>query len=191
MAHRFNPDRLAQLDNPLRRLLLPARRTLEHLGVMKGDIVIDVGAGSGYFSIPASETVGDEGEVFAVDIQSEAIAIIERKRIEKSRANLHTVLSSETGLGLQDGIATLAFMYTVLHEVEDKAAMLRDLYRALKSGGRIAIVEFGKGALFGPPSSERISEKSMIALLGGAGFKKASIKGWGPSHYAATAVKES
>ena len=37
MAHRFNPDKLAQLDNPLRRLLLPPKGTLERLGIVKGD----------------------------------------------------------------------------------------------------------------------------------------------------------
>jgi ubiquinone/menaquinone biosynthesis C-methylase UbiE len=189
MAHRFNPDKLAQLDNPLRRLLMPPRGTLERLGVVKGDIVIDVGAGSGYLSLPASEMVGSEGQVFAVDIQSEAIAIIERKRVERGRENLHVVLSSEETLGLPDGVGSLGFMYTVLHEVEDKATMLRNLYRALKGGGRIAIVEFGKGAVFGPPSSERISEAEMLSLLGKAGFRKAVTKKWSSSHYIATAIK--
>jgi uncharacterized protein with PhoU and TrkA domain len=67
--------------------------------------------------------------------------------------------------------------------------MLRNLYRALKDGGRIAIVEFGKGAVFGPPSSERINEEEMLVLLGEAGFSKATIKKWSRSHYIATAVK--
>jgi ubiquinone/menaquinone biosynthesis C-methylase UbiE len=189
MAHRFNPDKLAQLDNPLRRLLMPPKGTLERLGVVKGDTVIDVGAGSGYFALPASEIVGSQGEVFAVDIQSEAIAIIERKRVERERKNLHTVLSNEESLGLADGVGSLAFMYTVLHEVEDKATMLRNLYRALRTGGRIAIVEFGRGAVFGPPSSERIGEEEMLDLLGEAGFSKAAIKKWSSSHYIATAIK--
>jgi ubiquinone/menaquinone biosynthesis C-methylase UbiE len=168
---------------------MPPQGTLERLGVVKGDVVIDVGAGSGYFSISASEMVGSEGQVFAVDIQSEAIAIIERKRAEMDRKNLHAILSSEDSLGLPDGIGTLAFMYTVLHEVEDKAAMLRNLHRALKSGGRIAIVEFGEGAIFGPPSSERISEAEMLGLLEEAGFSKGAIKKRSLSHYIAMAIK--
>jgi len=189
MAHRFNPNKLAHLDNPLRRFLMPPKGSLKRLGVVKGDTVIDIGAGSGYFSLPASEMVGSEGEVFAVDIQPEAISIIERKRIAGGRQNLRVVLSSDESLGLPDGIGTLAFMYTVLHEVDDKATMLCNLYRVLKPGGRIAIVEFGKSAIFGPPSSERIGEEEMLALLGKAGFLEAVLKKWSMSHYIAMAIK--
>lgn len=189
MAHRFDPSKLERLDNPLRRLLMPPKGTLERLGVVKGDTVIDIGAGSGYFSLPASEMVGSEGEVFAVDIQPEAIAIIEGKRMAEGRENLHAVLSSDESLGLPDGIGTLAFMYTVLHEVDDKVAMLRNLYRVLKPGGRIAIVEFGGGAVFGPPSSVRIGEEETLALLREAGFSEAVSRRWSMSRYVAMAIK--
>jgi len=168
---------------------MPPKGALRRLGVERGDRVIDVGAGSGYFALPASEMVGEEGEVFAVDIQSAAVALIERKRAASGRDNLHAILSTEEGLGLSDGVGSLALMYTVLHEVEDKARMLRDLHRALKPGGRIAIIEFLKGAAFGPPSSERIGEGEIIALLGEAGFSKPSVRRWSAAHYLATAVK--
>jgi FkbM family methyltransferase len=73
---------------------MPSKRTLKRFGVAKGDIVIDVGAGSGYFSLPAAEMVGAEGEVFAIDIQPEAITLIERKCLERGRKNLRAILSS-------------------------------------------------------------------------------------------------
>ncbi|MGO8695668.1 MAG: hypothetical protein ACLQMF_18555 [Rectinemataceae bacterium] len=49
MPHRFDPEQLGHLDNPLRRLSMPPKRTLKRLGVVAGDVVIDAGAGSGYF----------------------------------------------------------------------------------------------------------------------------------------------
>jgi Methylase involved in ubiquinone/menaquinone biosynthesis len=168
---------------------MPPKGALERLGIARGDIVIDVGAGSGFFSLPASEVVGSEGEVFAVDIQPEAIAIIERKRIARGRQNLHVVLSSEASLNLPNGFGSLALLYTVLHEVDDKATMLRNLHRALRDGGRIAIVEFSENASFGPQRSERIGEKEMRSLLREAGFINIIIKKWSMSHYAATAYK--
>jgi SAM-dependent methyltransferase len=189
MPHRFNPKRLASLDNPLRRLLAPPKRTLARLGVKAGDIVIDVGAGSGFFALPASEMVGGKGIVFAVDIEPEAIAIIERKRLERGRKNLRAILSSEEGLGLEDGLGSLALMYTVFHEVGDKARMLENLHRALRPGGKIAIVEFRGGAPFGPPRSERVSEEEILSLLTEAGFKNAEARPWSLSFYAATAFK--
>jgi precorrin-6B methylase 2 len=74
---------------------MPPKRTLERLGLVEGDTLIDLGAGSGYFSLPASEMVGSAGEVFAVDIQPQAIAIIERKRAGLGRRNLRAIQSSE------------------------------------------------------------------------------------------------
>ncbi len=168
---------------------MPPKRALRRLGVAVGDVVIDVGAGAGYFSLPASEMVGSTGEVFAVDIEPKAIALIERRRLERGRKNLRTILSTEASLGLPDGVGTVALMYTVLHEVEDKAGMLRSLHRALRSGGRIAVIEFGKGATFGPPARERIGEAEMRTLLEGAGFAKVAIGRWSSALYAATAVK--
>jgi ubiquinone/menaquinone biosynthesis C-methylase UbiE len=168
---------------------MPPKRTLRRLGVVEGDVVIDVGAGSGYFSLPASEMVGSEGEVLAVDIAPEAVALIERRRLELGRGNLRAILSTEASLGLPDGAGTLALMCVVLHEVEDKRGMLWSLNRALKAGGRIAVLEFGGAAIFGPPRSERIGRREMLALLQDSGFTKIAIRRWSSLLYAATALK--
>jgi len=168
---------------------MPPKRTLRRLGLAEGDIVIDVGAGSGYFSLPASEMVGSKGEVFAVDIAPEAVALIERRRLELGRRNLRAILSTEASLGLPDGAGTLALMSVVLHEVEDKRGMLRSLHRALKAGGRIAVLEFGSAAIFGPPRSVRIGEGEMRVLLEDAGFAGVAVKRLNSALYAATAMK--
>jgi ubiquinone/menaquinone biosynthesis C-methylase UbiE len=189
MPHRFDPRRLERLDNPLRRLLAPPKAALRRLGVGPGDTVIDIGAGSGFFALPASELVGSGGAVLAVDIAPEAVAIIEAKRLALGRVNLSAVLSSEASLGIPDEVGTFALLYTVFHEVGDRAGMLAAIFRALKREGRIAIEEFGARAAFGPPRRERIGEEEMLALLAGAGFAEAAVRRWGGSMYAATAVK--
>jgi FkbM family methyltransferase len=167
---------------------MPAKRTLRRIGLAAGDVIIDVGAGSGYFALPASRMVGRQGEVIAVDIAPEAIALIERKKREQGRSNVRTVLATGDSLGLPESIGSLAFLHTVLHEVDDKAVMLRALHRALRSRGRIAVVEFGGRSIFGPPRCERIGEAEMLALLTEAGFTEPAIQRWG-ALYAAIASK--
>jgi len=189
MAHRFKAENLERLDSPVRRLLQPPKRTLVELGIAKGDRFIDIGAGSGFFALPACELVGTTGEVFAVDIQPAAIAILERKRKEQRRDNLSPVLSNEDSLNLPDGVGNFAFMYTVLHEVEDKPAMLMNLFRALSPGGKIAIVEFREKACIGPPPQEKIKETEMLKLLASAGFHDATLGRRGLLHYVAIANK--
>lgn len=187
MARRIDPAHLPHLDNPLRRLLMPPKRSLERFGLAKGDIVLDLGAGSGFFSFPASEMVGERGLVYALDIAPEAIAIIERKRAERGTKNLRAILTKDAGLGIPDKVGTIALMITVLHEVEDKRAILRRLCECLKPGGRIAILEFRGRAFFGPPDSERIGEAEMRELLGFAGFTDIESEPWSPLFYLAKA----
>jgi ubiquinone/menaquinone biosynthesis C-methylase UbiE len=189
MAHQFNPRHLAHLDNPIRRLMTPPKRTLRHLGVGSGDIVIDIGAGSGYFSLPAAELVGSGGRVYAVDVAPEAVALIARKARDRGISGLETVLSSGAETGLPPATGSFALMYTVLHEVGDKLGMLRSIHAALKTGGRIAIVEFGKNAVFGPPPSERIGENELLSILTQAGFSRPVLEHLGRTFYLATAVK--
>jgi ubiquinone/menaquinone biosynthesis C-methylase UbiE len=189
MSHRFDPRHLNILDNPLRLLATRPRSALRRLGVGSGDRVIDIGAGSGFFSLPAALLVGSEGEVLAVDIAPEAVALIEKKRLEKGVGNLRALLSTEASLGLPAGRGTFALMFKVFHEVDDKAAMLKELYGALKPGGRIAIVEFNRGTAFGPPLEVRVPRERARALLEGAGFVGASTERWSGSLYVARAVK--
>ncbi len=187
MPHRYDARKLNSLDHPLRRLLMPAMRTLERLGVQKGDVVIDIGAGSGYLALPACGMVGGAGQVLAVDIAPEAIEIIEHKGLVQGRKNLRTVLSTERDPGLPAGLGSLAIMFTVLHEVEDKAAMLRAIHASLRKGGRIAIVEFRGALFFGPPRSVLIAKDAMLSLLAEAGFHDAAIRPRNAMFYLATA----
>ncbi len=141
----------------------------------------------GFFAFPASEKVGESGFVYALDIEPEAIAIIERKILERGTHNLRAILTRDADLGLSKEVGTIALMVTVLHEVEDKVAMLRRLRECLKPGGRIAILEFSDRALFGPPRSERISEIEARDLLAKSGFEDAGVERWGSSFYLAKA----
>jgi ubiquinone/menaquinone biosynthesis C-methylase UbiE len=189
MSGRFDPRRLAALDNPLRRLIGRPKGTLRSLGLRRGDAFVDFGAGSGFFSLPAAEIVGSEGRVLALDIAPEAVGLIERKSRERGIRNLRAILSTEDSLGLPEGEASFALMSLVLHEVEDKASLLESLRDALGGGGRIAIIEFRPGALFGPPQRERIPEGKMLALLAKADFERPSVRGWRGMFYVATATK--
>jgi len=171
MPHRFEPEGLGHLDSKLRYLALPPRRTLGRLGLKQGDTFLDIGAGSGFFALPAARIVGDDGRVLAVDVAPEAVELIKRKKEAAGLGNVEAVLSEAGDLASLRGVATLAFMSLVLHEIEDKAGTLGSIRRALADGGRIAIIEFRKSPLvLGPPAGERIGRPEMAALLHGAGF---------------------
>ena len=188
MAHRIDPRHIAHLDSPLRRLILPPKPLLTRLGLREGDSLLDIGAGSGAFSFPAAELVGPGGKVYALDIEPIAIALLEERRAALGAANVAVLQSSEDSLGLPDGSASMALLFMVFHEVEDKKGLLLMIKRVLRPGGRIVIAEFRKKAFVpGPPPSERLGENEAQELLAEAGFVGARTERLNFALYAAFA----
>lgn len=131
---------LPTFDNPLRRLIHDPRRILEGL-VQPGQSVADIGCGMGYFTIPLARLVGDEGWVFAVDLQAEMLAGLQR-RADKAgmsgRITLQKVAADRLELP-QAVDFVLAFW--MLHETPDPQVFLYQMHALLKPGGRLLIVE--------------------------------------------------
>ena len=103
MMHRFDPKNLARLDSPERRALLPPEKTLHTIGLKEGETLLDIGAGIGYFSIPALDIVGPAGSVIAADLSSEMLAELTLRA--GKRPNLMILRSAEDRLPVADGTA--------------------------------------------------------------------------------------
>ena len=171
MSHKFDAKNKHKLDNAKRREMLPPEKTLISLGLKDGDIIADIGCGIGYFAIPASKIVGENGKVFAMDILPEMLKEVELKVKESSISNIETILTEENYLRLDSNKVTIAFISTVLHEAEDKEKFLSEIKRCICSNGRIAIVEWQKiNGEFGPPIDHRLDKSELINILDKLGF---------------------
>jgi ubiquinone/menaquinone biosynthesis C-methylase UbiE len=105
------------------------------------DVVADVGAGTGYFSFRIAPRVA-KGRVFAVELQPQMIAIIERRKKELKVDNVVTVRSTETEVKLPDSSVDVALMVDVYHEFAYPREMMLSIVRALKPGGRVVQIEY-------------------------------------------------
>ena len=118
---------------------------IDNLNLDPDHVVADIGAGTGYFAFPMSARV-PQGKVLAVDIQPEMLAIIEsRKQVGLSEAswqNIETVLGTEDNPNLPDNAVDLIYMVDAYHEFAYPREMGEAIVRALKPGGRIALVEY-------------------------------------------------
>src|SRR6516225_3791394 len=117
-------------------------KLLEALKLQPGDIVADIGAGSGYFTFRLAEKVGPKGKVFAVDIQPEMLALIRKRMKERNLANIDVIQGTETDPKLPAESVDLILMVDVYHEFAFPYEMTLAMVRALKPGGRLVFVEY-------------------------------------------------
>jgi ubiquinone/menaquinone biosynthesis C-methylase UbiE len=114
---------------------------LKNLEVKQGMIIADIGAGSGYYSALISKMVGT-GKVFAVDVEPEMIAYLD-KRIKKEKlSHIIPVLSSEQKVSLPKNSIDMMLLVDVYHEFSYPYEMALSMRAALKPGGKLVLVEF-------------------------------------------------
>lgn len=114
---------------------------VKNLPLTQEAIVADIGAGTGYFSFRLARRV-PQGKVLAVDIQSEMLEIIEQRKRDTGIANVEGVLGAEDDPNLPAGAVDLILMVDAYHEFSYPREMGEAMVRALKPGGRIALVEY-------------------------------------------------
>lgn len=119
-------------------------KAITALQVREGQVIADIGAGSGYYSALLSRAVGATGRVYATDIQPEMLAILKKRIDRDSLANVELVLGTETETRLSDNSIDLALMVDVYHELAQPQAFLKSVRRALKKDGRLVLIEFRK-----------------------------------------------
>jgi len=173
---------LNKLENPVRIAELSPEKTLKRIGLDEKDVVVDIGAGSGIFTISAAKMTVNS--VYAFDINSEFLEIIDEKARKEGLDNVVAMKVSDTGYNLKENIADLVLMSTVLHEIADKATLLDEIKRIMKDTGKLAIIEFHKReTTMGPPVAHRLSKDEVATICGKHGFKASDEFDLGDNYY--------
>lgn len=113
---------------------------LRALNLKKGMIVADIGAGTGYLSRRMAASVGLQGSIYAVDVQSEMI--VKLKSLAKSYPNIKPVLSSPSDIKLAANSLDMAVLVDVYHELEFPYEVAQSIWDALKPGAKLVLVEY-------------------------------------------------
>jgi ubiquinone/menaquinone biosynthesis C-methylase UbiE len=147
------------------------------MAVHSGQTIADVGAGTGYFSLPLSQVVGSQGKIYAVDAQDEMLLLLRHKLDEAGISNVDLVHAEADNTGLPAGSCDLFFAANVWHEFDDRAAVLKEAARVLKVDGQIAILDWRTDAPPepGPPLDHRLDSSNAADALRLVGFQNIAV----------------
>lgn len=133
----------AWLERPEREEEERTDLLVEALALQPGDVVADIGAGSGYFSWRMAQRVGEKGRVFSVEIQQEFLDLLmvnmKKRQVD---AIVQPVLGTPQDPKLPDGAIDTILLVDVYHELDYPYEMARAMIKALKPGGRLVLVEY-------------------------------------------------
>jgi predicted methyltransferase len=115
---------------------------IRNLELKEGDVVCEVGAGTGYFTPFLSKAVGRSGRVYAEDPQREFLDVLSKKKESQSLSNVEIVLGSYTDTNLADGLCDVTFVLDTYHHFEWPKLMLDAMKRDTKPRGRLVIVDW-------------------------------------------------
>ena len=115
---------------------------IRNLELKPGDVVCEVGAGSGYFTPFLSKAVGSTGKVYAEEPQLEFLAVLKDKKAKQGLGNVQVVAGTYTDTNLPDGICDVTVVLDVYHHFEWPKPMLDAMKRDMKPRGRLVIVDF-------------------------------------------------
>ena len=142
IAHVMGHQAADWLERPERDEEEHSEKLVEQLKVKPGDVIADIGAGTGYFTRRLAKKAGPKGEVLAVDIQPEMLDLLTNQMAAAGIKNVRPVLGTITDPKLPADSVDLALMVDVYHEFDHPWEMMQAITRALKPGGRVVFVEF-------------------------------------------------
>jgi len=114
---------------------------IENLPLNATSVVVDLGAGTGYFSVPMAKRIPD-GRVLAVDLQPEMLEIIETRQADEGLTNIQTVLASETDPRLPEASVDLVLIVDAYHEFAWPLEVMQRVAASLKPDGRLYLIEY-------------------------------------------------
>jgi ubiquinone/menaquinone biosynthesis C-methylase UbiE len=139
-------------------------RLREALAPAPGETVLEVGPGTGYYTLPVARWLAPEGRLHIVDSQQEMLDHTMRRAAQHGIGGIVARHGDARRLPYEDATFDAAYLVAVLGEVPDQDAALRELRRVLKPGGRLVV-----GELFGDP--HMVTERALRRRVAAAGLR--------------------
>jgi arsenite methyltransferase len=170
-------------ESPARDKWQKPGEVVRALDLKPGETVIDIGAGTGYFTRRFAKAVAPSGTAIGLDVEPGMVDYMKADAKKLGLTNYQARLVKAADPELAPDSADVIFFCDTLHHVADRIAYLQALIPALKPGGRVAVVDFKKDAPMGPPAKMKIAREQMIDQFGKAGYRLVREHNFLPDQY--------
>jgi SAM-dependent methyltransferase len=168
-------------DDPARDEWQKPDEVIRALKLAPEALVADIGAGTGYFAVRLARAV-PKGRVYGVDAEPDMVRYLNQRAQKEGLANLTAVPAKPADPSLPAPV-DLVILVDTYHHVPDRERYFRELKKALKPGGRLAIVDFTLDSPVGPPKRARIPADRVKQELARAGYALVEEHGFLPNQY--------
>lgn len=165
-------------------------KNLKALRLRENDVVADLGAGTGHYSIPAGKIV-TRGKVYAVELQKDFLGVIEIKIKEAGLKNVEIIWGDVEKLGgtkIRDGVVDAVIASNILFQVENKDKFVSEVKRILKPKGKVLLVDWIADSV-GISSKIVVSKNKAQEMFEKSGFVLDRSINTGAHHYGMILVK--
>jgi ubiquinone/menaquinone biosynthesis C-methylase UbiE len=170
--HRDSRAYIGMLDDPKRDAYQKPHEVLTALAIHPGEVIADIGAGSGYFAFRLAHHVGDNGKIYAVDVSPDMILHLNRRIRDLKAMNVVSILADPDDPLLAEASIDRFFFSDSWHHIENQTKYLSLIKKMLKSGGEVVMIDFHKKELpVGPPTQMKIAREDLIKQMENHGFR--------------------
>jgi arsenite methyltransferase len=185
--HRLHQDPkayIAMLDDPARDDYQKPHEVITALNLKPGEVIADIGAGSGYFTFRLARHVGNTGRVYAVDVSPDMIVHLNRRIRDLQLKNVVTILAAPDDPLLADASVDRFFICDTWHHIGDHPRYLTLLKKMLKADGQVVMIDFRKTETpVGPPLEMRIDRDDLLREMETNGFRLTAEHTFLPHQY--------
>lgn len=157
-------------ENPERVKWQKPEEVVKAMDLKSGDVVADIGAGTGYFTRIIAMAVGPEGRAIGLDIEESMVKYMKEDAIKLGLSNYEAKVVPTDDAKLKPKTVDVVFLSNTYHHIANRVAYFKSISKGLKDDGRVVIVDFYKDTDFGPPRDHKLARSVVIEEMEEAGY---------------------
>lgn len=159
-------------------------RVVEALGIGPGSTVVDLGAGTGYFTIHLARAVAPGGKVLAIDTEPNMVEYIGQRAEHEGVEGVEPILATADDPRIPEASVDRILLVDTYHHIQDRGIYFGKLRKALTTGGQVVVIDYLKKSLpVGPPPENKMSRRRVVREFQQAGYRLAGERTFLPYQY--------